>query len=417
MKESSQPKAIHILRPMGITRSPSVHSQPTQPSTLPPSYALHGGSTLSLPSSSITMTRKPKIAAKIHEASKPTINIYHPPRPHPTHNPTYTHKPSCGVEQPPRPHPSLPLKEARPQIELYKPIKRRTSSHNLRIEPTLTTPPIVQLTTTAAAAAIAATTAPPPPPPLTATTAPTPPLTTTAPPPPAAPPTTTTAPLLPLFPSPQRTGSSHRSVLGPITVSVTSMPSVPSMPSITAPGGVMDRYHGERKLSMDTAAHDEQKRAWRRKSEEESVDSNSDYEQDSDYTQDKDDDDDDNDNDDDEYSPPQTATVAAHAFANTREDDDSVDDEEEEEPVMSEARVNRKIADLEISNQSLLAVNAMLEATVKRQALQVTQLKKQMQLGQGTGLGMGQDVGCVMEPVLQETTSGRRTRSSSACAI
>ncbi|KAG0181220.1 hypothetical protein DFQ28_001463 [Apophysomyces sp. BC1034] len=68
------------------------------------------------------------------------------------------------------------------------------------------------------------------------------------------------------------------------------------------------------------------------------------------------------------------------------EDDNEGDDEgagvdEEEEPVLSEARVNRKIADLEISNQSLLAVNAMLEATVRKQASQVTQLKKQVSQG------------------------------------
>jgi hypothetical protein len=35
-----------------------------------------------------------------------------------------------------------------------------------------------------------------------------------------------------------------------------------------------------------------------------------------------------------------------------------------------------KIADLEISNQSLLAVNTMLESTVRKQAKQIAELQK-----------------------------------------
>ncbi|KAJ1723791.1 hypothetical protein LPJ53_001908 [Coemansia erecta] len=46
----------------------------------------------------------------------------------------------------------------------------------------------------------------------------------------------------------------------------------------------------------------------------------------------------------------------------------------------AEARVDRKIQDLEISNKSLLAVNSQLEARVKAQREQINELKKQMQM-------------------------------------
>ncbi|KAJ1844353.1 hypothetical protein LPJ57_009520, partial [Coemansia sp. RSA 486] len=45
----------------------------------------------------------------------------------------------------------------------------------------------------------------------------------------------------------------------------------------------------------------------------------------------------------------------------------------------AEARVSRKIQDLEISNKSLLAVNTQLEARVKTQRDQISELKKQLQ--------------------------------------
>ncbi|KAJ2818604.1 hypothetical protein GGI24_005048 [Coemansia furcata] len=45
----------------------------------------------------------------------------------------------------------------------------------------------------------------------------------------------------------------------------------------------------------------------------------------------------------------------------------------------AEARVSRKIQDLEISNKSLLAVNTQLESRVKAQREQITELKKQLQ--------------------------------------
>ncbi|KAG2233712.1 hypothetical protein INT48_007689 [Thamnidium elegans] len=43
-----------------------------------------------------------------------------------------------------------------------------------------------------------------------------------------------------------------------------------------------------------------------------------------------------------------------------------------------DARMNRKIADLEISNQSLLKINQMLETTVRQQAKQVASFKQKM---------------------------------------
>ncbi|KAI9255594.1 hypothetical protein BDA99DRAFT_517156 [Phascolomyces articulosus] len=59
-------------------------------------------------------------------------------------------------------------------------------------------------------------------------------------------------------------------------------------------------------------------------------------------------------------------------------EDDEGGEDEEEDSIINEARVNRKIADLEISNRSLLAVNEMLEMTVRRQASQVAHLKQQI---------------------------------------
>ncbi|KAI8335893.1 hypothetical protein BC941DRAFT_453623 [Chlamydoabsidia padenii] len=61
-----------------------------------------------------------------------------------------------------------------------------------------------------------------------------------------------------------------------------------------------------------------------------------------------------------------------------KDDDDLEQQDDQESTVLNEARVNRQIADLEISNQSLLAVNAMLEATVRKQASEMAQMKKQM---------------------------------------
>ncbi|KAI9315317.1 hypothetical protein BX666DRAFT_1879147 [Dichotomocladium elegans] len=84
-------------------------------------------------------------------------------------------------------------------------------------------------------------------------------------------------------------------------------------------------------------------------------------------------------------SPSSLSTASEHSDFGT--DDESESDEDTAETLeeddddgqeVKEARVNRKIADLEISNQSLLAVNEMLEITVRRQATQVAQLRKQL---------------------------------------
>ncbi|KAM3588431.1 hypothetical protein VKS41_000876 [Umbelopsis sp. WA50703] len=66
---------------------------------------------------------------------------------------------------------------------------------------------------------------------------------------------------------------------------------------------------------------------------------------------------------------------ASDALDDNQDDDEEIVDEDDGSPV-NEARVNRKIADLEISNQSLLAVNAMLESTVRKQAAQIANLKR-----------------------------------------
>ncbi|CCO31798.1 hypothetical protein BN14_05848 [Rhizoctonia solani AG-1 IB] len=53
-----------------------------------------------------------------------------------------------------------------------------------------------------------------------------------------------------------------------------------------------------------------------------------------------------------------------------------VDDAEQDQ--REEARSNRKIADLEISNKSLLAINASLESTKSRQAKEIEELKRKL---------------------------------------
>ncbi|KAG0736811.1 hypothetical protein G6F16_010532 [Rhizopus arrhizus] len=46
---------------------------------------------------------------------------------------------------------------------------------------------------------------------------------------------------------------------------------------------------------------------------------------------------------------------------------------------LDEARTNRKIADLEIENQTLLSLNTTLESKLKQQALQISELEKRLQ--------------------------------------
>ncbi|KAK7058489.1 hypothetical protein VNI00_002123 [Paramarasmius palmivorus] len=53
-------------------------------------------------------------------------------------------------------------------------------------------------------------------------------------------------------------------------------------------------------------------------------------------------------------------------------------EEDEEAEVRAEAKSNRKIADLEISNRSLLAINSMLESTRNRQAKEIRELRRKL---------------------------------------
>ncbi|KAJ3551414.1 hypothetical protein NP233_g13085 [Leucocoprinus birnbaumii] len=75
------------------------------------------------------------------------------------------------------------------------------------------------------------------------------------------------------------------------------------------------------------------------------------------------------------------------AYATARDDDPSIDgsfesgstaEEDEEKKVRAEAKSNRKIADLEITNRSLLAINASLEKTKDRQAKEIRELKRKL---------------------------------------
>ncbi|KAJ3772411.1 hypothetical protein FB446DRAFT_736610 [Lentinula raphanica] len=57
-------------------------------------------------------------------------------------------------------------------------------------------------------------------------------------------------------------------------------------------------------------------------------------------------------------------------------DDD--DNQSEDKKARNEAKVNRKIADLEITNRSLLAINSTLEATKHRQAKEIRELRRKL---------------------------------------
>ncbi|KAI9316422.1 hypothetical protein BX666DRAFT_238578 [Dichotomocladium elegans] len=72
-----------------------------------------------------------------------------------------------------------------------------------------------------------------------------------------------------------------------------------------------------------------------------------------------------------------TFATSSSSFHEDDDDDDDEADDDEENPV-NEARVNRMIEDLEISNRSLLAVNAMLEATVRKQASEAAKMRSQI---------------------------------------
>ncbi|KAF9454188.1 hypothetical protein P691DRAFT_754951 [Macrolepiota fuliginosa MF-IS2] len=72
------------------------------------------------------------------------------------------------------------------------------------------------------------------------------------------------------------------------------------------------------------------------------------------------------------------------AYASARDDDISFEEgsprveEDKERKVKAEAKSNRKIADLEITNRSLLAINASLEKAKDRQAKEIRELKRKL---------------------------------------
>ncbi|KAF7721628.1 hypothetical protein EC973_004349 [Apophysomyces ossiformis] len=295
-KESSQPKAVNIIRPTHAfsstttKKTPSVHSYSSYSSAPPATSA----------ATTTTTTRKPRVSSKIVETpTKPQLNIYHPPprpQPQPHRASSVLSSSDIGRGSASSDHPldyrRAPSPPPRPHIELYKPTKRQ--------------PQILTKSFTL--------------PSLQHHIDPNPPSSTYT----------------------YQTPASQRSVLGPInTPAASNATAVPLSPTSLHPRSIIvtSTSAGPRVSSVDDRSDLE---------EEEEEEVNSDEE---------------NDSEDDNKS--QTGDT----------------ENEEDEPALSEARVNRKIADLEISNQSLLAVNAMLEATVRKQASQVTQLKKQMSQG------------------------------------
>ncbi|EIE77132.1 hypothetical protein G6F55_008993 [Rhizopus delemar] len=117
---------------------------------------------------------------------------------------------------------------------------------------------------------------------------------------------------------------------------------------------------------------------------------------------------DDDDDDDDDYD--ELDSIDGMTDEEEEEEDDEEEDEEEEEEEenikivakvrhgtimngkgefvnkgskndhwLDEARANRKIADLEIENQTLLSLNTTLESKLKQQALQISELEKRLQ--------------------------------------
>ncbi|KAI9359791.1 hypothetical protein BD770DRAFT_442381 [Pilaira anomala] len=142
---------------------------------------------------------------------------------------------------------------------------------------------------------------------------------------------------------------SHRSVLGPIN----------------APVAITTSHHIERPQDNLIIERIDDKTIESEESEEEEDEDNSDDNDDDDNEDLKDQDENDIDDDDEE---------------------EEEEEEEEDEPIINEARVNRKIADLELSINSLLTVNAMLESTVRKQASQLSQMKTKMMSGESIDL-------------------------------
>ncbi|KAJ2661382.1 hypothetical protein IW148_003378 [Coemansia sp. RSA 1199] len=74
------------------------------------------------------------------------------------------------------------------------------------------------------------------------------------------------------------------------------------------------------------------------------------------------------------------SALSNHSLESGRSRSNSALQPTEESMEAAEARVSRKIQDLEISNTSLMAVNTQLESRVKTQREQISELKKQLQL-------------------------------------
>ncbi|PIA16976.1 hypothetical protein COEREDRAFT_80710 [Coemansia reversa NRRL 1564] len=74
------------------------------------------------------------------------------------------------------------------------------------------------------------------------------------------------------------------------------------------------------------------------------------------------------------------SALSNHSIDSGRSHSNSALQPTEESMEAAEARVSRKIQDLEISNKSLMAVNTQLESRLKTQREQINELKKQLQL-------------------------------------
>ncbi|KAF8640993.1 hypothetical protein AX17_000638 [Amanita inopinata Kibby_2008] len=77
--------------------------------------------------------------------------------------------------------------------------------------------------------------------------------------------------------------------------------------------------------------------------------------------------------------PQQNGTYSDHNSSSDSNDFDyGEDDDSEDHQVKAAAKSNRKIADLEITNRSLLAINASLESTKHKQAKEIRELRRKL---------------------------------------
>ncbi|KAH9932029.1 uncharacterized protein BXZ73DRAFT_101404 [Epithele typhae] len=75
-------------------------------------------------------------------------------------------------------------------------------------------------------------------------------------------------------------------------------------------------------------------------------------------------------------------SINSEQYSDENDEDDSFSDDhvvvDEERKMKAEAKSNRKIADLEITNRSLLAINSTLEAAKHRQAKEIRELRRKL---------------------------------------